>query len=239
MKKAAIALSMLVTLFVVLVQFEVLASPFEALNLMADAGAVTPPQVSFSGGLQVGGTIDAQAGIQFPDGTVQLSAAGAATDLTANAGLYNNRIVEFSPPLPYVEVCFKNGDFDFDLHVNGADSTAGGDCLPGDVGWVIEREERVAAFWEDARADCLIDGMRLPEAFEFLFSCRRDEPLALLDMTGNFEWVSNEVSTILADSNQGVGVSVAGASGCSQAKFEWIARNSNAASATEAYRCVR
>lgn len=220
MKKALVALVVLLAPFVVLAQLD-------------------DPQVAFTGGLEVGGMIDAKSGIRFPDGTVQLSAAnGSAPDLTANAGLYDNRIVEFSPVRPYVEVCFKHREVEFDIHVNGRDSTAGGDCVPGDVGWVIEREERVALFWEDARAECLLNGMRLPEPFEFMFSCRRDAQLGLLDMTGNSEWASNEAQPTLGTSRPGLAAALIGTSGCDNGAWEWVGANP-ASSAARTYRCVR
>ncbi|ETX08737.1 MAG: hypothetical protein ETSY2_03630 [Candidatus Entotheonella gemina] len=53
-------------------------------------------------------------------------------------------------------------------------------CLPGDIGWIIEADERPMESWEMAKAECLKFGMRLPEPFEFLFSCTNAEGFGLL-----------------------------------------------------------
>lgn len=194
--------------------------------------------------LSVDGPIESRAGgFTFPDGTTQMTATapviGDPIGQSANQGLYDNRIVEISPPLPYVEVCFKGGTFQFDIHGNGGDSTSGGSCVPGDVGWVIERDERVAAYWEDARATCLMNGMRLPEAFEYMFSCRREQQLALVNMTVNVEWAGN--TALVATDNTGPSLVAAaiGAEGCDQGSWGNIAHNPVTGSAVAAYRCVR
>lgn len=186
-----------------------------------EARAQTGPQVSFSGDLGVGGSITTGAGIEFPDGTVQTTAAGPGTSgITANAGLYDNRIVDFSPPLPYIEVCFVGGGIEFDIHVNGGESTAGGDCAPGDRGWVIERDDRAPNYWEEARAECLLSEMRLIEPFEFLVSCRRAQSFGLIGMTGGWEWVGNQVHLLTPDGMHGLGAGIVGFAGCDHAERE-------------------
>jgi len=239
MKKSVVALCLLLAPLVVLAQLYEPGDSSESVTPWSEAGGVVPPQVTFGGGLEVGGTIDAESGIRFPDGTVQLTAAGGATDLTANAGLYNNRIVELSPPASYTEVCFKEGEVQFDIHTFG-ESTTGGSCVPGDVGWVIERDERSAQRWEDARVTCLLEGMRLPEPFEFKFSCLRDGLMGLSDIaeTEN-EWASNTALPIINDDHLGgVGIATIGGTECKFGGYGWLALNTPFDTASP-FRCVR
>lgn len=194
--------------------------------------------------LSVDGPIETRAGgFAFPDGTVQTTAASTAPGdrigQSANQGLYDNRIVEMAPPLAYVEICFKDGDFDFDIHTNGGDGTSGGACAPGDIGWLIERDERVADTWSEARAECLMDGMRLPEPFEYQFSCVREALLALVNMTVNVEWTGN--TALVGHDNNGPALvaPAMGADGCDQGSFGRIAQTPPSGSAVGAYRCAR
>lgn len=198
------------------------------------------PQVSFSDDLSVGGTVTAGEGIVFPDGTVQTTAAGGVADssLTANGGLYSNRIIEFTPPLPYVEVCFKDGGFTFDIHTGNGESTTGGNCEPGDKGWVIERDERSAVRWDQARAECLLNDMRLPEPFEFYFSCTRDASLGLINMQVGNEWVSNNATLLHLGSVAGSASHIAGDGNCNYGSVGWIGRNDDLAR-SYSFRCVR
>lgn len=204
------------------------------------AWAQTGPQVSFSGDLGVGGSITTGAGIEFPDGTVQTTAAGPATSgITANAGLYDNRIIDFSPPLPYIEVCFVGGGIEFDIHVNGGESTAGGDCAPGDRGWVIEREARAANYWEEARAECLLSEMRLLEPFEFLLSCRRAQSLGLIGMTGGWEWVGNQ-AVLVTPGYHAVAAVLLGFDGCDRGELGGVARSDQVGVGAQVqFRCAR
>ena len=109
---------------------------------------------------------------------------------TSNDGLYSNTIFDGTPPRPYTEVCFVDGAVRSDVHYV-SEPTDGGNCLPGDIGWIIERDERPDLVWFDAKMTCLLDEMRLPEPFEWAFSCNRQDELGLHDMTGNIEWGSN------------------------------------------------
>jgi len=110
--------------------------------------------------------------------------------LTANDGMYSNRIILMTSPAAYTEVCFKNGTITYDTH-SGSASTAGGNCVPGDIGYVIEKNERAAAFWEMAKQTCLQNGMRLTEPFEWKLACKNAATWDLTAMTGNWEWASN------------------------------------------------
>lgn len=156
--------------------------------------------VNVTGDLDVTGEIRTGIGIRFPDGSLQVTAASpaAGSGLTANSGLYGNTIADFSPPLAYTEVCFKGGAVAFDVHATG-ETTAGGNCVPGDIGWIIERFERGGEedfSWTEARAACLMFGMRLLEPFEWQFSCDNAGTFQLSNMINGLEWVSNTATLL-------------------------------------------
>lgn len=160
-----------------------------------------------SGGITANGQVESQAGgFVFPDGTVQTTAAmhslsaPAFGSLTANIGLYENRILDVSPPLAFSEVCFKNTVVMTDVHEVG-EPTAGGNCVPGDIGWIIERDSRGSAHWNTAKGICLRDGMRLPEPFEIFWSTEQNASVQLNDrsMAG---WASNTATVVARDSGE-------------------------------------
>ena len=158
--------------------------------------------------------------------------------LTANQGLYENRIAYFTPPLAYTEICFKNGTVSFDSHLGG-ESTAGGNCEPGDLGWIIEQQERTEQPWEEARQACLVDGMRLPEPFEWKLSCEGASTYDISATTDDWEWTSNVASAIeAANGRTGIGVSVMGDGSCSHGSYNWAAPD-DGSDASEPFRCVR
>ena len=134
-------------------------------------------------------------------------------------------------------ICFKQGQVFGDVHVI-SESTAGGNCLPGDLGWVIERNQRPASFWENARVACLLEGMRLPEPFEFQYSCRNAASYGLNAMTGDWEWSSNSAAPIFISSLQGLGVTRIGLASCNSSGAAWVG-NSNQISDSGTFRCVR
>lgn len=86
------------------------------------------------------------------------------------SGMYNNRIILSTYPAAYTEICFKNGSVYNDQHTAGQ-STSGGNCLPGDIGFVIEQNLRTAQKWEYAKVTCTSNNMRLPEVFEWKYAC--------------------------------------------------------------------
>lgn len=196
----------------------VVSGPASPIGLLADTRV--------SGELDAAGEVATGVGIRFPDGTLQVTAATAAIGLTANQGLYSNRIPDVSPPNAYTEICFTNGAVMFDIHAIG-EPTAGGFCAPGDTGWVIERFERLGGTtrtWTDARVECLLDGMRLPEPFEFQFACNNAALFALDSMTDDSEWASNATQL---DTNPGLGFVAAivlGAGACSDGTRGSVAR---------------
>jgi|GEM_PF-5834224 len=198
--------------------------------------------------LKVSGEIETTAGIRFPDGSLQTTASGSAAadtisrSLTGNSGLYSNVISDFVPPLSYTEVCFKDGMVLSDVHTL-SESPSGGSCEPGDTGWIIERLERAssaAMAWVNARAECLRDGMRLPEYFEWHYTCNNAGLFGVSDMTDNFEWVSNEASVIDTDANglAGNAVGVQGSGSCGHAGFGFASRTNSAIDSFQ-FRCAR
>ncbi len=115
--------------------------------------------------------------------------------ITPNAGQYSNRIADVTPPLPFTEVCIKGGSVLVDQHLVSESTRTGPNCDPGDTGWILEQNERSAGIsWELAKMECLKDGMRLPEPFEFKYSCVNAASFGLNDMEGNWEWASNSAA---------------------------------------------
>lgn len=159
--------------------------------------------------------------------------------LSANTGQYANRIERVRPAVAYTEICFVDGEVDYDEH-NANERTNGGDCAPGDLGWIIEQNERSAECWDAAKAECLKAEMRLPEPFEFKFACDSASTFGLADMTGNFEWASNTALPI-ADSvrGSGLGATMIGDEGCAHATWEWIGRSDADQCDARPFRCVR
>ena len=201
------------------------------------------------GNLQANGEINSTVGIRYPDGSLQTTSAmpSALLALTANDGLYSNQIVEITPPFDYTEVCFVGGQILIDLHPGG-ESTVGGatqNCNPGDVGWVIEQNERDSGstvHWTQARLGCLLDGMRLAEPFEWQVSCDQRVEFDLAGMTQGPEWASNHVGESSLSSDVGFGVAVFGetpnGSGCQFAGVGFLGRVSGTRNQHQ-YRCVR
>ena len=191
-------------------------------------------------GLNAGGEVQSTAGFRFPDGSLQTTAAGEIpVGATANAALYDNRIIEFTPPTAFTEICFKNGSVSSDIH-SIPESTVGGSCIPGDIGWVIERDERAAATWEIARAECLMSGMRLPETFELYFTCRDAALFGINDLDETIlEWSSNTAMLAFFPNVSGIGVPTGGGVECRSGSWGWVGRGDNNAAASVPYRCLR
>lgn len=213
----------------------------EGTQFAAGAGSAIELQgdTEITGQLAAVGEVSTNSGVRFGDGTLQTTAAGGP-GASANAGLYDNRIPNFSPPLAYTEICFKAGAVEFDIHGVG-EPTAGGSCLPGDIGWIIERFERAASrtfTWTQARALCLMDGMRLPEPFEWQLTCDDAPTFAVDAMDDNSEWASN-AAMLDTNSTTGIlGAAVMGNNACSWATRGAIGQG-NANQASAVVRCVR
>ncbi len=202
--------------------------------------------VRANGDLNVDGEVESTAGgFRFPDGTVQTTATmGGSSEeqvgsLSPNAGLYSNRIADLWHPASFVEVCFRDGGIPYDQHFGGG-ASAGGNCLPGDVGWIIEINERSGLTWEMAKAECLAMGMRLPEVFEFKYSCKNAGLLGLLDMTNGLEWAGNSADLFLytIGTQYGTAVPIFGGAGCNNCSAGWVGKNP-AADEGFPFRCVR
>ncbi len=167
---------------------------------------------------------------------VMSSFTQSQSSLTANNGGYDNRIASGSFPAAYTEVCFKGGSTLNDQHLAG-ESTDGGNCLTGDVGYIIEKEERTATYWELAKQICLENNMRLLEPFEYKLSCKEAIAFSLNSMTGNWEWVSN-FALPMYNSNTGVGAAVMGGSGCNYSGWDWVGTSAGS-EASIAFRCAK
>ncbi len=204
---------------------------------------VAEKELGVSSLLAVDGVIETTSGgVRFPDGTLQTTAANAEIlndlrSLTTNSGLYSNRIPDVTPPFPYVEVCFKNGTASHDIHLVSEPTSVDGVCDVDDIGWIIEIDERPALAWELAKVECLAEGMRLPEVFEYKFSCKNANLFGLNDMIDAYEWSSNLAIPVEASAD-GVGTVVIGSGSCSKADRGWIANTANTEALNE-FRCVR
>lgn len=237
-----VALSILaVSATAAIAQSEIASITFESIpggTTMANGGQPIELQAdtNVSGSVSAAGEIEAGEGFRFPDGSVQVTAGSSSSGVTANAGLYRNMIADFTPPNAYTEICIKAGVVTSDIHAAG-EPTSGGNCLAGDTGWVIERFERSdgATSWASARLECLKNGMRLPEVFEWQVSCADAALFALSDMTSDREWTSNATASVngsnLLAASLGDGSCINGA-GITVA-------NSISTQSTARFRCVR
>lgn len=234
-----------------LAQEEITSIPFDSVppGVQVTSGPTAPidlqGDVDIAGQLETVGEISTSGGIRFPDGTLQVTATNSALGQSANAGLYSNTIADLSPPNPYTEICIKAGEISFDIHGGANEPTTGGNCLPGDIGWILERSERdsgTAASWTDARMECLKDGMRLPEPFEWRFACDDSNTYAVNELTDDWEWVSNSVKIVYKGTDVGpdttfAGVQISGNGSCSHMAFGSLGRNTGV-SENYRYRCA-
>lgn len=232
-----------------LAQDDISAIPFESIPGMTRFAVGNEESIQLvadtvvTGDLSSTGEVAPGTGIRFPDGTLQTTATSAGAGITANAGLYSNTIPDFSPPLAYTEVCIRAGDVMFDIHAGG-ESTAGGNCLPGDTGWIIERFERDAGAlvsWSTARLECLKSGMRLPEPFEWQVACGNSAEFAVSDLEDGWEWTGNSVFAIRAESSpvrSSLDAFLMGNGSCTHGVHGVTARNDGATTTGE-MRCAR
>jgi len=201
------------------------------MDTIPDETRVVGNPIGLEGDVLVSGELETTTGVRFSDGSLQSTAAApelcteGTQSLTTNGGIYSNRIADFTPPEPYSEICFKSGDIFSDIHTV-SESTAGGACTPGDVGWIIERSERSlgATSWTTARTECLKDGMRLPEYFEWTLACQNDTFFGVLQMTDNWEWASNEARFLSDGAVSGLGGATLGNGSCSHGVWQWSSR---------------
>ena len=221
-------------------QEEILSVPFESVpeGVKVVGGG---EEIVLQGDVVVGGELDTTGevatgvGVRFPDGSLQVSAGAAGAGAS---GPYGNRIPDFTPPNAYTEICIKGGEVLFDIH-SASEPTTGGDCVPGDLGWVLERFERnggAASSWRQAQLSCLKDGMRLPEVLEYQLSCDDAAVFALTDMTDGWEWASNQAVPMYTSAS-GLSVVVMGSGSCNSGSFSWVARGSGSPS-NQSFRCA-
>lgn len=133
----------------------------------------------------------------FAVGASAATPAQRIASLTTRGGLYSNTIPSVTVTVDAAEVCWSGGVRDYDILAAGA-STVGGNCAPGDLGFVIELQERTPAVWFEAMETCTAEGMRLPEVFEFQVACDLATGLGAAGWTDDNEWVSNvpDVETV-------------------------------------------
>lgn len=110
---------------------------------------------------------------------------------------------------------------------------------PDGKGFCMEKSERSSTTWEEARNACMQLGMRLPEAGEYKFACKRAATLGLSAMTGAMEWSSNfAVPETWGSSFSGSVAQVAGRHGCGTVGWDWVGRG-DGQEVSHPYRCVR
>ncbi len=161
----------------------------------------------------------------------------ASNSMTANSGMYENKIIAMNPPAAYTEICFKNGATYYDIHAAGA-ATGGGNCSVGDTGYIIEDAVRSTAYFTTAKQVCTENNMRLPEPYEWQLACMNASTWGLSSMGTQWEWASNFTLPMYYSSSIGVGAAVFGTSGCGYADWAWLGNNiGNQYSGN--YRCAR
>jgi len=174
-------------------------------------------------------------------GSVHTAIAQAPLDtlrsLTSDGGMYSNQIVSMTLTTPFAELCWPAGSVETDQHPAGG-STVGGNCNVGDIGWVIEQQQRPESIWDSARYDCQRNNMRLPEPFEFMISCRHATQLGLVDIVGDWEWASNSTFTEMKDGVVGIAAMSMGQDSCMSGAWNWVA-NKEGFGSSDPYRCVR
>ena len=155
----------------------------------------------------------------------------------SDVNMYTNTIADMTPGVAYTEVCFKAGSVLTDIHaVSGP--TTGGNCVPGDPGWIIEKNARAGDEWVTCRMTCLKLGMRLPEVFEFQFSCMNSSAFGLVINPAVDEWASNYPVPMYMGAVTGMGVAILGGSTCHHGGYVPIVRSDSGFDGTS-YRCVR
>ncbi len=155
-----------------------------------------------------------------------------------NKKMYDNVIPDRTFDRNYTVICWKNGELLSDIN-NAGESTRGGNCEPGNRGFVIEQNERTGAErWAFAKETCVKDDMRLPNEFEFQIACRYRDEFNLEDMINNWEWASNDAYPHFSDNSREIITSVIGDGGCNFGSHKEILRESGDIYETN-YRCVR
>lgn len=105
------------------------------------------------------------------------------------------------------------------------------------LGFCIERNERVASFWNQALQTCLRLDKRLPEPWEWQTACDNAGALGIQNMTNNYELASNFPSLTQINRVSGVGVAVFGAESCGTGSWHWLG-STPTNRPMHAFRCV-
>lgn len=114
-----------------------------------------------------------------------------------------NKVPNVSIALPYIEVCFGGGAAQSDLHAAGG-STAGGNCLPGDPGFVITQSSLGQMTWPEATVECTSWGMRLPDLTELTAAACNASAIGLVSPAFRYGWTGGPATlTFDSDSNTG------------------------------------
>lgn len=106
----------------------------------------------------------------------------------------------------------------------------------GDVGYVIEKNQRATQHWNQAKSICLQNGMRLPETFELQYVCESGGSWGLTGVGSAWEWSGN--SSLIEPSGNGLGSAVFGGSGCTYAGWGWVGYLSGLED-SDVFRCAR
>ncbi len=205
-------------------------------------GTETPSErVDVNGNIKLNGKI---IGLQAPTDANDAVNKGYVDAIIGQGGgggpMYDNKIVDMVPPNAYSEICFKNGQTLYDKH-DGSSTTQGGNCVPGDRGYVIEKNRRSASFIE-AKATCTSNDMRLPEPFEWQYACSHKNEANIGDiLDSGYEWASNIPSMEVVQYNRYfTGAPVIGNGTCYLSYYGVItADNGGGYPWQYAYRCVR
>lgn len=209
------------------------------------ANGVLVSSVGVDGSMWVSGGITVPAPTQSNQvatkAYVDAASGGASTaqvgSLSPNIGMYANQIPSMTPPAAYTEICFKSGATSFDAH-SVSESTAGGNCVPGDIGYILEQNVRTTKTWELAKEICTQNNMRLPEVFELKLACKNQATWSLTSIGDGNEWSSNQTfSHWQPNSSYDTAVPVMQAS-CAQITLGNVGHSSNSEDSNP-YRCAR
>ncbi|MEO0424534.1 MAG: hypothetical protein AAF184_19510 [Pseudomonadota bacterium] len=155
----------------------------------------------------------------------------------AAIGGYRNVIPRRSFPLDFTEVCLVRGSVAFDVH-DAEDHTRGGNCEPGDPGWVIAREAFAPSGWREAEAICGDVGMRLPRVIEWQMSCRHAERAELQTIEDTWEWAQNAARDTRRATRRGAVRQVPGEAICRDAQWNYVATFGSDKIGERGFRCA-
>ncbi len=196
-------------------------------------------RVDVNGNIKLNGRIIGLQAPTNPNDATNKEYVDAATSQGGGGGpMYDNRIVDMTPPNAYTEICFKNGSVFYDKH-DGSGTTQGGNCVPGDRGYIIEKKPRNPKEWANAAFDCLSTNMRLPEAIEFKHSCINASQLGLESLPVNWELVGTTTFVLPIGNHHYTTSSIMGGGSCNKAGPNNVGSTDNSGTGPVYYRCAR